>query len=297
MIFSIAVKAELAELDEGVAATKGQAVKASTRKNLLCHLNSYQQFCDRYLLQYFPADNRQLCRFGQHLTKTFQSSDSVKNYISGIRTCQALLGFEVPSPEEKQMQLFSQGLKNLLLHEIKQAKPITPQILLRISSILKFKDQTDMVTWVATLIGFYMFLRQSNLTPPSMEKFDSTAQFTRADFNLISPMEPMMAEVRWTKTLQCRQRVLRLPVLPVENKAVCPVAWFHHMVNTVPADPQDPAFTVWHKNRKLSLSTNQLLSRLRGWLDQIKEPSQCYSLHSLRRGVRLSPFSATLNRT
>ena len=65
-IFSVAI--ELAILDLQVAATKGQAVKDSTKRNLLTHLASYQKFCDRYNLKYFPTDNRQLCRFGQHLS-------------------------------------------------------------------------------------------------------------------------------------------------------------------------------------------------------------------------------------
>ena len=55
-----------------------------------------------------------------------------------------------------------------------------------------------------------------------MDKFDELHQFTRADVNLLGPDRAMMLEVKWTKTLQFRQRVLRVPVLPVKNKAVCP---------------------------------------------------------------------------
>ena len=110
---------KLAVLDLEVIATKGQAVKESTKRNLVTYLNSYQRFCDEYGLPYFPFDNKQLCRFGQHLARSFQSSEAVGNYQSGIRTCQALLGLEVPSTQEKQMQLFTQGLKRIMLHEVK----------------------------------------------------------------------------------------------------------------------------------------------------------------------------------
>ena len=117
----ISVITELAELDQLVAQTKGQAVKDSTKKGYLTHLSAYTEFCDRFGFLYFPCDNIQLCRFGQYLVKyrNMKSADSVGNYISGIRTCMALAGFHIPDPLEKQMQLFTQGLKSILPHENK----------------------------------------------------------------------------------------------------------------------------------------------------------------------------------
>ena len=267
-----------------MAATKGQAVKGSTNKNLLTYLKSYQNFCDEYQLPYFPMDNRQLCRFGQHLARTFQSSDTVGNYQSGIRTCQVILGYEVPSPQEKQMQLFTQGLKRIMLHEVKQALPITPQILLRLSTVVDYTDHIEMVAWVATLVGFTMFLHRSNLVPEAMDKFDPSQQFTRADIHVTNTLSPIMVDLCWTKTIQFRQKVLRLPVLPVNNKKICPVLWTHYMLNTIPAEPTDPAFTIYYRGQKTALSANQLVNRIRKWLKLIKENEMEYSLHSLRRG-------------
>ena len=104
-------------------------------------------------------DNKQLCRFGQHLARTFQSAEAVGNYQSGIRTCQALLGLEILNPQEKQIQLFTQGPKKDMVHEIKQAEPIMPQILLKLSTVVDYTDHIEMVALVATLLGFTMFLR------------------------------------------------------------------------------------------------------------------------------------------
>ena len=175
----------LAQLDIEVAATKGEAVKESTKKNLLTQLNSYQTFCDRYILQYFPCDNRQLCRFGQHLRSTFQSPDTVGNYLSGVRTILALVGLEVADTKDRQMQLFITGLKRVMQHAVKQASPITPQLLLRLSNVVNYKDRIEVIAWTATLLGFYMFLRKSNLVPDAMDKFEALKQFTRADVNLL----------------------------------------------------------------------------------------------------------------
>ena len=117
---SLSASLALVRLDMEVAATKGEALKDSTKRNILCYLTAYEKFCRQYLLEYFPCDTHQLCRFGQHLSRTFESPDAVGNYISGVRTCLALLGLEVPNPQDKQMQMFTRGLRRVMVHEVKQ---------------------------------------------------------------------------------------------------------------------------------------------------------------------------------
>ena len=280
--FSAAVP--LAQLDIEVTITKGESIKESTKKNLTTHLNAYQAFCDRYLLQYFPCDNRQLCRFGQHLRGKFESADAVGNYLSDMHTMMALLGLDIPDVKDKQMQMFLTGLKRVMQHAVKQASPITPQILVRRSKVVNYRDRVEVIAWTATLLGFYMFLRKSNLVPDAMDKFEPTQQFTRADANLLGLDKAMMFEVRWTKTLQFRQRVLRFPVLPAQNKSICPVFWVHKMILDNPGRPQDPLFLIKTPTQWLCLSANQLIYRLRKWLRLVGEDDMAYSLHSLCRG-------------
>ena len=284
MVIIISAAVALAQLDLEVAGTKGQAVKESTKKNLLTQLAAYQKFCDRYMLQYFPCSNRQLCRFGQYLSRNFESPDAVGNYQSGIRTVLALLGLEVPDVKDKQMQLFSSGLRRCMDHTVKQAEPITPLLLVRMSKVVNYKDKVELIAWTATLLGFYMFLRKSNLVPEAMDKFDPVQQFTRADVNLLGLDLAMMCEVRWTKTIQFKQKILRFPILPAKNKAICPVFWVHRMVLDNPGQPQDPLFLIHTPVIKLSLSANQLIYRIRKWLKLIGEQEMAFSLHSLRRG-------------
>ena len=245
-------------------------------------------------MEYFPIDNTQLCRFGQHLAKTFDSPDAVSNYISGIRTCMALLGLEIPSPQDRQMQMFIQGLKRVMQHAVKQAAPITPKLLNRMSKVVNYLDQMEMVSWVGTLLGFYMFLRKSNLMPDTMETFNSEQQFRRADINLLGLDRAMMCEIRWSKTIQFKQKILRLPVLPAKNKAICPVFWTHFMLGAIPAEPQDPVLMLKLKDQKVALSANQLIYRIRKWLLLLGEDPSLYSLHSLRRGGAMFAYQSNM---
>ena len=264
--FLFVVLLDLILLDCEVANTKAHSIKASTKKNLCIHLNSYRYFCDRFGFDLFPCDNKQLCRYGQYLARTFKSAESVGNYQSGIRTCHALLGLPIPDPSERQMQMFAQGLRRILLHAIKQAEPMTPELLLRMSKVVNYQDDVEIVAWVAVLLGFYMFMRRSNLVPDTMDNYNIKEQFCRVDLNITGLESTMMAEVRWSKTLQFQQKILRFPILPAKNKAICPVYWTHYMVTKIPAKPTDPAFTLKADNKTLAISANQLICRLRKWL-------------------------------
>ena len=267
-----------------MAETKGEALRESTRRHLLSQLSAYQKFCDRFMLDYFPCDNIQLCRFGQHLCRTFESPDAVGNYLSGMHTMLALIGHEVPDVKDRQMQMFTAGLKRVMDHTVKQAAPMTPQLLVRISKVVNYKDKVEVIAWTATLLGFYMFLCKSNLVPDAMDKFNSLHQFQRCDVSLLGVNRAMMCEVRWTKTLQNREKVLRFPVLPVDNLAICPVYWTYRMIQENPGGPQDPLFLIRTPAAVLCLSANQLLYRIRKWLKLLGEQDQLYTLHSLRRG-------------
>ena len=267
------------ELDIAVAETKSHALKESTKKNLLSQLAAYEKFCHRYMLEYFLCDNKQLCRFGQHLSSSFESPESVCNYISGIWTCLALLGLKIPGVNDRQMKMFSTGLKRIMPHAIKQAKPATPQLLLKLSQVVNYRDQVEMVAWTGLLLGFYMFLRKSNLVPDTIDTFNKEQQFCRADLNLLGLDRAMMVEIRWSKTIQYKQKVLRLPVLPAKNKAICPVFWAHYMVSRIPAEPQDPVLALKGAGRTWALSANQLIYRFRKWLILIGEDPTVYSFY------------------
>ena len=144
------------------------------------------------------------------------------------------------------------------------------------------------------LLGFYMFLRKSNLVPDAMDQFNPLHQFRHANVNLLGINMAMMCEVRWTKTLQNREKILRFPVLPANNKAICPVYWVHRMILENPGKPEEPLFAIHALPITLSLSANQLIYRLMKWLKLLGEDEMTFTLHSLRRGGATFPYQSNL---
>ena len=197
------------------------------------------------------------------------------------------MGLDIPEANDRQMKMFAVGIKRAMPHAVKQAEPVTPELLTRLCKVVNFKDQVEMVAWTGLLLGFYMFLRKSNLVPDTMDTFDPQFQFCRSDLNLLGMDKAMMVEIRWSKTIQHKQKILRLPVLPAKNKAICPVFWTHYMISRIPVKPQEPVLAIPAGKQILALSANQLVYRLRKWLILIGEDPTRYSLHSLRGGQHL----------
>ena len=84
--------------------------------------------------------------------------------------------------------------------------PMTPQLLVKLSKVVNYKDQVEVVAWTGLLLGFYMFLRKSNLVPDTMDSFNAEQQLCRKDINLLGLDKAMMIEIRWSKTIQFKQK-------------------------------------------------------------------------------------------
>ena len=104
--------------------------------------------------------------------------------------------------------MFTVGLKATMPHAVKQAEPVTPEILVTLSRVVNYTDTVEVIAWTGLLLGFYMFLRKSNLVPDTMDTFDKDQQFCRKDVNLLGLQKAMMVEIRWSKTIQHKQKIL-----------------------------------------------------------------------------------------
>ena len=54
---------------------------------------TYLMFCFYFELSYLPSDTNILSLYAQFLSRTVKSTNSIKNYINGIKTMHYLLGY------------------------------------------------------------------------------------------------------------------------------------------------------------------------------------------------------------
>ena len=139
------------------------------------HINSYVNFCTHYYYDVFPVDSLQARRYLQYLSYFHKTVDSSKGYVSGMRSLHEIFRFEPPEGDYL-YHLTVNGIRRDKAHVVKQAAPLTPEILVGMYGRVDFRCGVQVATWTALLIGFYLLLRKSNLVPDSAVGFDCTKQ-------------------------------------------------------------------------------------------------------------------------
>ena len=86
--------------------------------------------CEFYGLRPVPTSTETLCLYGQFLGRSFSSVESVKNYISGVKTLHYMHDIKFPLDNKVQLDLMLRDMARKSLHMPKRALPITPEILL-----------------------------------------------------------------------------------------------------------------------------------------------------------------------
>ena len=207
---------ELKKLDKQVHKTMKAGHKSATQQNIKSQYDNYKRFCKHFSLPKFPADSWQLCRFAQYLANQGKSPGTCANHISTVRTVQALRGYQVPDLYDISIKLTLKGFSNMSKHVKRQAEAMTPQMLMQIAKLVNYKSTFETVCFVALLTGFFLLLRKSNLVPNSMTGktgFNPCKQFQHKDLRL--GHKTILADIKWSKTLQNSGRRLQLPLLPL----------------------------------------------------------------------------------
>ena len=286
---------ELKKLDSKCYDMMQMAHRPSTRRNKRSHATLYQRFCDNHNLTEMPADEWQLCRYAMYTAERVSAHGTVQNYINGIRNLHQLAGYKAPEANSPTLKLIMDGIKAYLAKPVRQAEPIGLPILKEISQFVNFKDGFQMCAYAASLTGFYLLLRSSNLVPTSTNKFNRYEQFTRWHVGIDEDDKLAVFLVEWSKTIQHCRKELWVPVVPGEEANVCLIQVLKSYFKLVPAEPTDPCFCYRNgKNVLKALTYEQLSEQLQDWIECTGRDPAPYSLHGLRRAGTSHAFESNL---
>lgn len=253
-----------------------------TRQNINCKLRAFLLFCNAFRLRAFPASVETVCLFAQFLSRTFKNVVSIKSYISGVKLVHLIAGLEFPHLSALELKLAFRGIARLNPFIPRQALPITPQILLKMLSVMDVSSQLHATLWCAFLLAFFLFARKSNMVPPSRVGFDSSKHLCRSDISV--GRDCLVVSLKWSKTNQAKDRVVLVPLVEIPGSPLCPRTAFLNMVARVPGSLQGPAFLVPSKLGLQSLTHSSFTNSLRHLLRLAGLEPKGYSGHSFRRG-------------
>ena len=109
----------------------------------------------------------------------------------------------------------------------------------------------------AFLLGYFVFLRLSNIPPSSTSMFDPTRNLLRGDVIFGSPGAHVI--IKWAKAMQAchSHQVVQIPTLP--SSPLCPVSAIRVLLASVNARKTDPLFLI-PKPTGLTILTSPMIS-------------------------------------
>ena len=255
-----------------------------TQANHRTHEKSYMKFCAEYLYEPFPADKWWYVQFGQYLSWQDKCPDTVDNYVSTVRVKHRLKDLPVPEKGQIHYKLFSDGLKKADTRIVQQAGNMTQAILFKLAQVVNFAAELEAVAFTAILIAFSLVLRVSNIGPPSRAKFDPHSHLKRSDVRIIDGH--VSVGIRWSKTVQHRNKVKWTPLMPSKYSLICPVRWLLKMFKIIKAYPHEPLFMVREgkNNDRYPLTSSQVRRLMKKWCEMAGLDPKEFTPHCLRRG-------------
>jgi len=229
-----------------------------------------------------PATTETLCRYIAHLSEKLSSS-SLPKYLNIIRLIHLECGLQNPMENNWIINSLLKGVKRHLGAKVNQKAPITVDILCKIHKLLDFSLINDCIFWAVCLTMFFGMLRKSNVLSPSTNGFVLGKHLARQDVHVTS--NGIVLIVRWSKTIQYRERELQIPLPCRQGHDLCPTtAILRALALTATAPSSGPAFVSASPGGFTPLTPSAFVSKLKSCISQTGSDSKAFSAHSFRRG-------------
>ena len=279
------------ELAEEVVFYRYQTFATNTKRTYRTHRNSYLRFCSYMNLPSVPASSQTICLYAAFLARSLKFS-SIKQYLGIIGLMHKEFGLPNPLLDNWHVSSLLTGVKRVLGDALQQKLPITLDILRRLYSQLNLSYSIDAPFWAICLVAFFGMFRKAHLLVSKVDSFNPDQQFTKADFRFF-PWGALV-RVRWSKTIQFRERVVHIPLPRVTGSPFCPVSAISRAFSFTPmASDSSQAFAWVHPSLSLRAFTYSLfMSKLRSCLNNCGLLGRDFGSHSFRRGGASLAFQA-----
>ena len=179
--------------------------------------------------------------FLECLVRSSCSMTMVANYVSAIRASFVLYDLPFYVLDHPKIKYFLKSLR------INRPVVVTPHNIITISRLLDISLACDLLTFphvyrASFLLGFFAFLRLSNLVSHAVRDFDFTRHLTGHDIFFTKKYVKVM--IKWSKTLQTRDRVQCLSLPKLQNKPICPYTALKKLFTLYSMSGNTPLFQI-----------------------------------------------------
>lgn len=263
---------ELQKLKMECKALQRHYISQESEKTRSSQMNKYYKFCESYHLDPAPCPSHQVAWYVTYMARTLRPV-SIRNYVCALGDFLKTEGFPPIDYSDVGVYRSMAGASRTLGEAVRRAAPILPVHLLAMFEFLS-EEPIHNVFRAALLTSFRALLRKQNVTV-------SDAVLLRRNFKFLP--WGMLIEVERSKTIQKKEKVLRIPVSFCPDNRLCAAYWTARHFREVPASPESPAFVLpHHPPAPLDYDTYQ--AALKHWCACAGLDPKEFSSHSLRRG-------------
>ncbi len=257
----------------------GHAWAESTKRTYQTQMKCYFEFCQTFRWSPAPLTHENIMVYMVYLAdvKHFKYH-TIKCYVNIVSVIHKASNYPDPTKNSWDVTQLWRGLKRQLGSSQDCVQPVTPTLLLGIRQQLNLFDLTDLVFWSACLVAFFGLLRPGNFLVKT--HFDPDKHLRRLD--ALPCSWGYLLQLRWTKTIQFRERNLyvTLPTLP--GHPLCPATPLKTLFElTTDHSLLEPLFSV---KRSSPLMYASFTTKFRSLIAATGLDPSKYSGHSFRRG-------------
>ena len=267
----------VSELDAEVSAAVGAAWSSNTLSTRNSQWKKYLKFCADTSQVPLPADTQTVVRFLVYLARSCKYS-TVNNYLSAVISLHKFYGCSVAFRDSYLVKLVLRGLRSQLGDSKVQMQPLTIEQLKSMHE-MAVSSYEDGIMWSALMLAFRTLLRKSNVVPDSPKEWGHVVRRRDVQFHEWGAM----VCVRSSKTLQCEEYVLEIPIYYVDDPIFCVVTAIKKHFIDLPGDEDGPIFLCQTRGMKVPVLYKDVLAFLKRAVAAIGLPPPEYGTHSMRR--------------
>ena len=230
-----------------------------------------------------------LLAFVECLSYNGLSLATVKNYVSAVK--QQFQLYSLP------LQQFAHPKLHLMYKSLSIHRPLNIKVkgvidipMLR-SIMQQCEGMSNAIVYKALfLTAFYSFLRISNFVSETVNSFDYSRQLIRNDIIWGPPGAHII--VKWSKTLQCRDRAQVVQIPSITDESLCPVKALQCLFHINPLPKRAPLICNANGRPLTQYDVRQVLAKIS---TNLKLPPGHLTFHAFRRSGATLAFNQNVS--
>ena len=216
----------------------------------------------------------------EYLHKSGMSASNIANDLTAIRSIMIIYALDTAPLRDQRVHLFIKALKINRPFQPNLPAFMDQEALLRIITVAETLP-LSFVYVPLYLLAFFSFLRISNILPHSATQFDSARHLCKGD--LIFSPNSVVIVIKWSKTLQDRNKVATVTIPALGASPLCPWNALKKLLHIHVLSDDHPLFIFYKKGRLVTLTDSMARKHLKH-ISCLLGLSKHYTFHDIRRG-------------